>query len=209
MSNSSAVATSPRTAAVIVGAAFLVSVIIVTLVDDFLLANFVVPGDTAALARDIEVNPEVLLFASIGYVAVLVLDSIIGLGLYVVLKPVNKRLAALTGALRLLYAGALMAGVLALLLQIIDVYGYAAIKLVGYVFFAFHIFVLGCLVFVSGYIPKILGALLVIASFSYAVFFIDTRLPDPIPVLAMLTMAIAEIALCVWLILKRNSLPEK
>lgn len=190
------------------GAAFLVSVVMVTLVDDFLLGNFVVPGDTAALARDIEVNPDILLFASIGYVAVLVLDSIIGLGLYVVLKPANRRLAALTGALRLLYASALMAGVLALLLQIIDVYGYATIKLVGYVFFAFHIFVLGCLVFVSGYIPKILGALLVFASFSYAVFFIDTQLPDPIPVLTMLTMAIAEIALCVWLILKRNSLPE-
>lgn len=209
MSNSFAVATSPRTAAVIVGVAFLVSILIVTLVDDFLLANFVVPGDTAALARDIDANPNVLLVASIGYVAVLALDSIIGLALYVVLKPANKRLAALTGALRLLYAAALMAGVLALLLQMIDVYGYATIKLVGYVFFAFHIFVMGCLVFVSGYIPKIFGALLVIASFSYAVFFIDTQLPDPIPVLAMLTMAIAEIALCVWLILKRNSLPEK
>ncbi len=208
MSNSFAVATSPKTAAVIVSTAFFVSVVIVTLVDDFLLGNFVVPGDTAALARDIEVNPEVLLLASIGYVAVLVLDSIIGLGLYVVLKPVNMRLAALTGALRLLYAGVLMAGVLALLLQMTDAYGYATIKLVGYVFFAFHIFVLGCLVFVSRYIPKTLGALLVVASFSYVFFFIDTQLPDPFSVLVMLTMAIAEIALCVWLILKRNTLPE-
>lgn len=102
-----------------------------------------------------------------------------------------------------------MAGVVALLMQIIDVYGYATIKVIGYVFFALHIFVLGLSVFVSRYIPKFLGALLVIASFSYAIFFIDIRLPDPIPVLAMLTMAIAEIALCFWLILKRNSLPGK
>lgn len=209
MANSFAVATSPRIAGVVVGAAFLISVVIVTLVDDFLLANFVVPGDTAALARDIEANPQLLLFASVGYISVLVLDAVIGLGLFVVFRPVNKWLAAMTGALRLLYAGALMGGVLALLLQVIDVYGYATIKLVGYVFFAFHIFVLGCLAFVSGYIPRTLGALLVIASFSYAVFFIDIQLPDPIQVLAMLTMAIAEIALCVWLILKRNSLPEQ
>lgn len=200
---------SPRAAAVIVGAAFLVSVVIVTVVDDLLLGNFVVPGDSTALARDIEDNPEILLLASIGYIVVLVLDSIIALGLYAVLQPANKRLAALTGALRLLYAGSLMAGVVALLLQIIDVSGYAAIKVVGYVFFALHIFALGCLVFVSGYIPKILGALLVIASFAYAIFFIDIQLPDPIPLLAMLTMATAEIALCVWLIMKRNSLPKE
>ena len=47
---------SPSKAAMVVGIAFLTSVFIVTLVDDFLLANFVVPGDTEALAGDIEAN---------------------------------------------------------------------------------------------------------------------------------------------------------
>lgn len=196
-------------AAMVVGIAFLISVFIVTLVDDFLLANFVVPGDTSALARDIEANPRMLLFAAIGYLAVLMLDSIIGLALYVVLKQANRRLAALTGALRLLYAGVLIVGVLALLFQIIDAYGYASIKLLGYVFFASHIFVLGYLVLVSGYIPKTLGVWLIIASFTYVVFFIDIRLPEILLVLTMLTMASAEIALSIWLIVKRNSLPEK
>lgn len=192
----------------VVGIAFLVSVLIVSLVDDFLLANFVVPGDTSALARGIEANPTVLLFASIGYLAVLVLDAIIGVGLYVILKPVNRRLAALTGALRLLYAGTLMIGVIALLFQTIEVDGYAAIKDVGYIFFASHIFLLGYVVFVSGYIPRTLGVLLIIASLTYAVFFIDIRLSEGILVLIMLTMAIAEIALCAWLLVKRDSLPE-
>ncbi len=201
--------TSPRKAALIVGIAFVISVLLVTLVDDFLLANFVVPGDTAALARDIEANPRLFGFAAIGYLIVLVLDSIIGLALYVVLKPANKKLASLTGALRLLYAGALMVGVLALLFQIIDAYGYASIKLLGYIFFAFHIFVLGYSVLKSGYIPKSLGVLLIIASFTYVVFFIDLRLPEPFSVLIMLIMASAELALSVWLIVKRNSLPEK
>ena len=45
---------STSKAAMVVGIAFITSVFTVTLVDDFLLANFVVPGDTAALARDIE-----------------------------------------------------------------------------------------------------------------------------------------------------------
>lgn len=199
--------TSPRNAALIVGVAFIISVLTVTLVDDFLLANFVVPGDTAALARDIEANPRLYVFATVGYLLVLVLDSIIGLALYVVLKPANKKLASLTGGLRLMYAGALILGVLALLFQLIDAYGYASIKLLGYAFFAAHILVLGFSVLKSGYIPKSLGLLLIIASFTYVVFFLGLRLPETFAVLIMLTMAIAELALSVWLIVKRNSLP--
>jgi hypothetical protein len=198
---------SPRKAAMVVGIAFIISVLIVTLVDDFLLANFVVPGDTPALARDIEANPRLFGFATIGYLLVLLLDSIIGLALYVVLKPANKTLALITGALRLLYAGLLAIGLIALTLQIIDVYGYASLKILGYVFFALHIFVLGYSILKSGYIPNSLGVLLIFASFTYVVFFVDIQLPQALLVLIMLTMASAELALSIWLIVKRNSLP--
>ena len=81
---------SIRNAAKIVGIAFISSIIIVTIVDDFLLANFVVPGDTEALARDIEFNGKLFGFAVVGYLFVPTLDSIIGLALYVVLKRRNS-----------------------------------------------------------------------------------------------------------------------
>lgn len=200
---------SSRKAAMIVGIAFITSVFIVTLVDDFLLANFVVPGDTAALARDIEANKKLFDFAVIGYLLVLALDSIIGIALYVVLKPVNKNLALITSVLRLLYAFTVIIGLLGLSLQIIDVYDYASLKLVGYVFFAFHILVLGYSVFKSGYIPKSLGVLLIIAAFTYIVFFIDLNLPEALMTLIMLIMALAELLLSIWLIVKRKNLPEK
>ena len=197
-----------KMAATVVGVAFFGSVILVTLVDDFLLANFVVPGNTSALARDVEANPSVLVLASIGYLAVLLLDMVVGMGLYVVLKPANRWLAALTGALRLLYAGVLMIAVLALLVQAVGIHGFATIKLVGYVFFACHIFLLGYLVLVCGYIPKPLGVLLIVASLTYVVFFIDIPLSENASVLIMLIMAVAEVALCTWLLVKRRSLPE-
>ena len=200
---------SSRKAAMIVGIAFITSVFIVTLVDDFLLANFVVPGDTAALARDIEANKKLFDFAVIGYLLVLALDSIIGIALYVVLKPVNKNLALITSVLRLLYAFTVIIGLLGLSLQIIDVYDYASLKLVGYVFFAFHILVLGYSVFKSGYIPKSLGVLLIIAAFTYIVFFIDLNLAEALMTLIMLIMALAELLLSIWLIVKRKNLPEK
>ncbi len=199
---------SPSKAAMVVGIAFITSVVIVTLVDDILLANFVVPGDTATLARDIEANGRLFGFAVVGYLLVLALDSIIGLALYVVLKPANKNLALLTAVLRLLYACTLVIGLFALVFQIIDVYGYASIKLFGYIFFALHIFVLGYSVFKSGYIPKSLGILLVVASFTYIVFFVDLNLAETLQVIIMLTMLVAELALSIWLIVKRNSLPK-
>ncbi len=198
---------SSRKAAMVVGVAFITSVFIVTLVDDFLLANFVVPGDTAALARDIEANKRLFGFAVIGYLLVLVLDSIIGLALYVVLKPANKKLAWATGALRLLYACSLIIGLFALVFQIIDVYGYESIKLFGYIFFALHILVLGYSVFKSGYIPKSLGILLMFASFTYLVFFVDINLPKTIKASIMAIMALSELVLSIWLVAKRKKLP--
>lgn len=194
--------------AMIVGIAFITSVLIVTLVDDFILANFVIPGDTETLARDIEANGRLFGFAVVGYLLVLTLDSIIGLALYVVLKPTNKKLASLTAILRLLYACTLAIGLFALVFQIIDVYGYATIKLFGYVFFALHIFVLGYAVIKSGYIPNSLGILLILASFTYIVFFVDFHLPETVQVLIMFTMLIAELSLSIWLMAKRNRLPE-
>ncbi len=195
-------------AAMVVGIAFITSLFIVTLVDDYLLANFVIPGDTDALASDIKANKMLLGFAIVGYLLVLALDAIIGLALYVVLKPANKKLAFLTATLRLLYAFILIIGLFALAFQIIDVYDYAVIKLLGYIFFAFHIFVLGYAVFKSEYIPKCLGILLVIASFTYVVFFVDFNLPYLLGVLIMSTMAVAELSLSIWLMWKRNRLPE-
>ncbi len=199
---------STSKAALVVGVAFITSILIVILVDDFLLANFIVPGDTAALARDIKTNGKLLSFAIVGYLIVLVLDSIIGLALYVVLKPANKNLALLTAFLRLLYAFTLIIGLFALAYQIFDVYDYASIKHLGYIFFALHIFLLGYSVFKSEYIPMSLGVLLIVASFTYIVFFVDLHLPETLMVIIMLTMFIAELSLSIWLIVKRKRLPE-
>ncbi|NHF59696.1 DUF4386 domain-containing protein [Flavobacteriaceae bacterium TP-CH-4] len=198
---------STSKAAMVVGVAFITSVLIVTLVDDFLLANFVVPGDTEALERDIRANSGLFGYAVVGYLLVLALDAIIGLALYVVLKPADKKLASLAAVLRVLYAFTLIIALVALVLKIIDVYGYASIKLVGYLFFALHIFVLGYSVFKAAYIPKSLGILLVIASFTYIVFFVDFHLPEILGAIIMSTMAVAELSLSIWLIVKRNRLP--
>lgn len=199
---------SPRKAALMAGLAFITTIFIVTAIDDFILPNFVVPGDTAALASDIESNTMLFGIAVVGYLTVLALDSVIGLAFYAILKPANKKLASVVVAFRLMYAGILIVSLIALSFQFIDAYGYGFIKLVGYVFFAVHLFALGYSVFKTGYIPKILGILLMIASFCYIVFFVDF-LPETLLIISMLVMAIAELSLSIWLIIKRNKMPGK
>lgn len=198
---------STSRASMIVGGAFITSVLIVSLVDDVLLANFVVPGDSASLARDIESNRGLFGIAVVGYLLILSLDSIIGLALYVVLMPANKRLAFITAVLRLLYACILAIGLFALVMKIIDVYGFSTIKLFGYFFFALHVFVLGYTVFKSGYIPKSIGILLIFASFTYIVFYVDLHLSEILEVVIMLIMVISELSLSIWLMVRRNKLP--
>ncbi|TPV96023.1 MAG: DUF4386 domain-containing protein [Myxococcales bacterium FL481] len=195
-------------AAMAVGVAFIASIVLVTLVDDFLLANFVVPGDTEVLAREIAADRHKLSLAAAGYLFVLALDTVIGLALYIVLKPASRVLAWLTAAFRLSYVVVLSIGVFALVFDLVDARDYAAIKLFGYVLFALHLVFLGYTVFRSEYMPRSLGALLVVAALTYAVFFVELDLPEVAEILAMLTMLLAELSLSLWLIVRRNTLPS-
>ena len=200
---------SLRRAARIVGFAMLISFSLAFLVDDFILSNLIAPGDAAALANDIRANEMLLGIASAGYLIILTFDAAIALALYVILKPANKNLASLTSVLRLLYAAIMVIILLALVFQFIDVYSYGTIKLIGYIFFTAHLFVLGYSVFKSGYIPKILGVLLIIASFIYIiVFYANFLVPEALLMILMVPAVIAELSLGIWLLLKRAKMPE-
>ena len=86
------------------------------------------------------------------------------------------------------------------------------IHLIGIVFYALHILFLGYLVFKSGYIPRILGVLLIIGgSLGYLIesltyFFFPNYIWIASPGLTV--GAIAEISLGFWLLLKGDKIPE-
>ena len=81
-------------------------------------------------------------------------------------------------------------------------YGY----LIGLVFFGLHCFVLGYLVFKSGYFPGILGVLLIFASLGYLIdSFANFLLPNYDATISLVVLApafIAELSLCLWLLFK-------
>ncbi|GAG87025.1 unnamed protein product [marine sediment metagenome] len=200
---------SLRKAARIVGIAFIISFILAIIVGNFILPNFINPGDTETLANDIEDNEQLLSTAVVGYLLILAFDTAIALGFFILLKPTNRILAFLSGNLRLLYVATMVISVLALAFQFIDVSSYGTVKLIGYLFFTCHIFVTGYTVYISGYIPRIFGVLLMLAFFSYILaFYLSFLVPEALLLIFMLFMIIGELSLSLWLLFKGGKIPE-
>ncbi len=196
-------------AARIVGISFIISFILVVFVGNFVLPNFVNPGDTETLANDIEENEQMFNIAVVGYLLILAFDAAIALGFYILLKPTNKIFAILSGNLRFLYVAIMIISVIALASQFISVSSYGTIKLIGYLFFACHILVTGYTVFISGYIPRIFGVLLTIAFFSYVLaFYVNFLVPEALLLIFMLFMIIGELSLSIWLVLKGGKISD-
>jgi hypothetical protein len=199
-------------AARIVGISIVIMAILATIVDDFVLSNLIVPGaDSDTLSEDIEADRDAFIIATILYLVILLLDAVIAVALYGILKAADKTLASLTGYLRLLYAGSVAVILIAFAIEIIEANTYEIVKLFGYLFFVSHIFVAGYTVYKSNYIPRLLGILLVIASFCYIIAFyinIVVEIPDPLMVIFMLFMAAGELSLAVWLFIRANVLTQ-
>lgn len=202
---------SIRKAAIIVGIGFIIMFLCALFADLFVLQSLVVPGDAATTVNNIKANEE-LFCSGIGiYLIILMFDVVVALGLYVILKPVNKNLALLSSGLRLLYTSIIGISLFALVLLFPNEYSYG--KLIAYIFFISHIFVLGYLVFKSNYIPRGLGVFLMIASFCYIILLYgDYILPkewfEVLVLISMLPATFAELSLGIWLLLRGGKTPK-
>ena len=199
---------SERKASIVFGVAIVAMFILAIVVDNFILGNFIGPGDVAALAGDIEADQTRFGFAVVGYLLILLLDLAIALAVYVILKPVSKILASLTAVFRVLYTATMVIGVLSLASQFIDVQSYGNMKLIGYIFFTAHIFMLGYSVLKSRYIPKGLGVLLIIAFFCYIILLYGKAVvPEQLLPVIVVPAALAELFLGIWLLWKGGKVP--
>jgi len=91
----------------------------------------------------------------------------------------------------------------ALMMVFLDAYDYGFT--VGIVFLFLHALILGYLIFKSGYFPRILGVLFIIASLGYLIDSFSHVLVTNYakgPVYLALPIAIAEIAFPLWLLIK-------
>ena len=80
--------------------------------------------------------------------------------------------------------------------------GYA----LGMVFFGLHLGVLGYLVYRSGFLPRILGILMVVSALGYLADsftgFLVPQYPDTLAMVVVVTALVGELPLTVWLLIK-------
>jgi hypothetical protein len=151
----------------------------------YVFAKLIVPGDTAETVRNILANRGLFLMGVFAHLITFVADVILAWVFYVLLVPVHRALSLLTAWFRLVYTAVALVGLMHLVsaFRLIDdgAYGEAfgaellhaqvevLIKSFRYewslslVIFGIHVSLLGYLVARSGYIPRIVGVLLVIA----------------------------------------------
>lgn len=211
------------------GLAYLAVAVLAGFAEFSVRTGMVIQGDTAATMANIAANQMLYGLAGIADLQVLLLDAWLGLAFWMLLKPVNKPVALLAlflNLLRLPWMGAnvvyhfgallLVNGALpsfppgqvqdlvALLLDL-HAYGYTA----NGIFFGAWCFTIGWLFYRSGFVPRLLGVVMMLALVGYwtdlfVVFVLPAFEPTVSPV-AIIPAALAEISVCLWLTFRGGS----
>jgi hypothetical protein len=174
-------------------------------------SELIVPEDGDASAANIEANMGLFAIGFAAYVVVLVLDLLVSWALYVVFRPVNRDLALLMAGLRVVYTVGMFVALGAMALVHPDWFIYGQVLV--YVFFVTHLLVLGYLAYVSGYVHRFFGALLILASFSYVFLTygehaLSQGLYEAAMPVFMIPAVFGEISLGLWLLVRAKRLPE-
>ncbi|NIK54342.1 DUF4386 domain-containing protein [Kribbella shirazensis] len=180
------------------------------------------PGDTASTVEDIAASDGLFRWGTASLYAVVVLDVVVAWALFRFLRPVSSGLARLAAWFRLAYAGVFMLaiGQLAGIPDLVasdqysslftaeQIQGQTLLKIdafddlwmAGLILFGIHLTLVGYLAYRSGYVPKLLGVLLVIAGAGYVFDSLaSTVLASPPGSVATVTF-VGEFLLALWLV---------
>ena len=182
-------------------------------------STLIVSGDVAATVSNIMANESLFSLSIVSALMVQIVNIFLVLFLYKLLKPVNKNHAVLMVIFSLLGVPIAMLnelnqfGVLLLLsgadyadqLQamvplFLDLHDHGII--IAQIFWGFWLFPMGYLVFKSGYIPRILGVLLIIGGFGYLLDSFTLILFPNFDVTFSEFTFIGELLLPLWLLIK-------
>jgi MFS family permease len=215
---------SQRKAAMIAGLGLLIMTILAIFANFFVFQKLIVPGDSVTTANNILASQGLFRIGICSFLIVAILDVVVAWALYVLLEPVNKSLALLTALFRVVYATIFatalnnLFGVLYLLtnadysrvFETGQLHAQVMLSLnafndgwnIGLAIFGLHLVALGYLVFKSGYMPRFLGILLIVAGLGYLVdSFGKILLSNYNITIAMFTF-IGELLFMFWLLIK-------
>lgn len=217
---------SMQKTAKITGVLILMMVVIAPFGMLYLPSILIVPGDATTTASNIMASEPLFRLGIAGDAVIFLIEIALSALLYVLLRPVSKTLSLVAGFSRL--AMTVIQGINLLnhfiVLLLLSGTGYLSVfapgqlnafvllflnahqnvVLIWGLAFSLHLFVIGYLVYKSGYIPRFVGVLLTVAAVCYLVqSFGNILLPQYAAIYAMIgNLSIVEIALPLWLLIK-------
>jgi hypothetical protein len=228
---------SPGRTARMAGFGYLIIFISGIFANFFVLQNLIVPGDAAATVGNILADQGLFRLGILSFIIMVIFDLLLAWLLYLLLKPVNQDVSLFAAWFRLVN-GAIFGFALYHLLSVLQlVSGADYLKvfapgqlhaqvmlslaafnhtwLIGLIFFGFHLLLLGFLIIKSGYIPQILGVLLIIAAFGYLIDsfanFLLSNYAEYQTIFMLIVVVpgiIGELSFTIWLIWKGGSISD-
>ena len=223
-----AIGTSPQVYARVAGLIWVIIAIMATFAEFFVRQALIVPGDVAATAANIVASGSLFRAGFASDLVVFVIDVALAGVLYALLRPVSRTLALVMSFARLAMASILGLNMLNMFtaLQLLTGAEYAAAfdkgqlqalayvflnaqssgYALGMVFFSLHLAVLGYLVYRSGFLPRILGIVMIVAALGYlANSFTGFLVPEyaaTLEVVVIVAALLGELPLALWLLIK-------
>ena len=220
-----------KNSAIIAGIGLLLMAIIAPIANYTIIQGLVDPKDVTKTISNIIASDGLFRLGIVLLMIVALLDIIVAWALYIFLIPVNKQLSLLTAWLRLIYATIFLV-VLTYLIKVLILLngadyltGLSAEQLntqvmicisifnrgweFGIIIFGFHLLILGYLTYKAGYMRKILGILLIIASLGYMTDSLGKLLSANYNLNISMFTFIGEVVLMFWLLIKGRQFEEK
>jgi hypothetical protein len=191
-------------------------------------STLIVPGDATATADNIRASGWVLRLGIVSDSLIFLIEIVVPVLLYVLLRPVSRALSLVAAFARL--AMAIIQGinllpyftVLLLLsgagyltvfgpaqldaLALLSLNAHQYVVYIWEIFFGLHLLVLGYLLFKSGYFPRILGVLLVLPALGYLIHGYGSILypnyEEIFDVVVGVGAVIGELPFFLWLLIK-------
>src|SRR5918912_1739923 len=223
-----AMGTSPQVYARIAGVIWVIVAIMAPFAEFFVRQRLIVPGNVSATADNIVASQFLFRAGFASDLIVFVIEVALAAVLYMLFRPVSRTLALVMSFARLAMVTVLGLNLLNMLtaLQPLTSVEYAAAfekgqlqamafvflnaqssgYALGMVFFGLHLGVLGYLVYQSGFLPRILGILMVVSALGYLADsftgFLVPQYSDSLAMVVVVTALIGELPLTLWLLVK-------
>lgn len=215
---------SLRLAALVAGLGLLGMTIAAPFAEFFVYAKLVESGDIQTTVQNMQTSGGLLIAGIFSYLFVFILDVLVAWALYVLLIPVNRSLSLLTAWFRLVYTAIALFALakLATVYRLLHTSDYLAdigmeqlhfqVQLLlgafryewglGLILFGLHLVLLGYLVYRSGYIPRWLGILLVIAGTGWVIYELGPYLMPDVDLGFLIIAFSLEIVFMGWLLIR-------